>query len=666
LLAVLLTKYIVLLCLTKFLKALGLFESYDLLKVVHLVQFIFIVKLGSAFFTILIQKPFSSGKPVTKHQWIKIIKHAVIGCIISFLWFFGLTLCGPLRTVLIFEHSDIVVISLLSVLFTSSKGGPAKTRGVAFFIIAVICLLLFDNDDLMAKIAEHPEGHHDSALTHMLYTVITFLGVADHKSKVESWSSLIMPFLSIIFFVIILDFYVESMCCVKMEASKCARYGSFLIFISALIFGNFWTHPITNHLRAMNKPAHQETTEHVISGGVIVSAIFFILSANILSSPSRKGQKGTLIGYSPEGIPLYNFMGDALQHSSQSLPRFIKESLKQILEESDSRQIFYFLCLNLAFTFIELFYGVWTNSLGLISDGFHMLFDCSALVMGLFAALMTRWKATRIFSYGFGRVEILSGFINDIDTNMLTPVSVGGLIVNLVGICAFSHAHSHGPSRGGCHEHSHSHHGHSHGHSHNDHGHTHNHGHGHGSLGGSMNTNMRGVFLHVLADTLGSVGVIISTILIQQFGWLIADPLCSLFIATLIFLSVIPLIKDACQVLLLRLPPEHEKDLHMALEKIQNIDGVISYRDPHFWCHSANVVAGTIHVQVMSEVMEQRIIQQVSAVLKDSGVNNLTIQVEKEAYFQHMSGLSTGFQDVLAMTKQMESMKYYEDGTYIM
>ena len=54
-----------------------------------------------------------------------------------------------------------------------------------------------------------------------------------------------------------------------------------------------------------------------------------------------------------------------------------------------------------AFTFVELTYGVWTNSLGLISDGFHMLFDCSALVMGLYAAVMSRWKATRIFSYGF-------------------------------------------------------------------------------------------------------------------------------------------------------------------------------------------------------------------------------------------------------------------------
>uniref|UniRef100_A0A2R9AW38 Zinc transporter n=1 Tax=Pan paniscus TaxID=9597 RepID=A0A2R9AW38_PANPA len=634
---------------------------------------------------VLFQKPFSSGKTITKHQWIKIFKHAVAGCIISLLWFFGLTLCGPLRTLLLFEHSDIVVISLLSVLFTSSGGGPAKTRGAAFFIIAVICLLLFDNDDLMAKMAEHPEGHHDSALTHMLYTAIAFLGVADHKSKVESWFSLIMPFATVIFFVMILDFYVDSICSVKMEVSKCARYGSFPIFISALLFGNFWTHPITDQLRAMNKAAHQESTEHVLSGGVVVSAIFFILSANILSSPSKRGQKGTLIGYSPEGTPLYNFMGDAFQHSSQSIPRFIKESLKQILEESDSRQIFYFLCLNLLFTFVELFYGVLTNSLGLISDGFHMLFDCSALVMGLFAALMSRWKATRIFSYGYGRIEILSGFINglfliviaffvftesvarlidppELDTHMLTPVSVGGLIVNLIGICAFSHAHSHahGASQGSCHSSDHSHSHHMHGHS--DHGH----GHSHGSAGGGMNANMRGVFLHVLADTLGSIGVIVSTVLIEQFGWFIADPLCSLFIAILIFLSVVPLIKDACQVLLLRLPPEYEKELHIALEKIQKIEGLISYRDPHFWRHSASIVAGTIHIQVTSDVLEQRIVQQVTGILKDAGVNNLTIQVEKEAYFQHMSGLSTGFHDVLAMTKQMESMKYCKDGTYIM
>ncbi|XP_072309578.1 proton-coupled zinc antiporter SLC30A5 [Eucyclogobius newberryi] len=762
-----LTSYIVLLVVSKVLKALGIFEAYDILKVVHIVQFIFILKLGSAVILLFFQKPFSSGKSISKRQWIKLVKHAVLSCIISLLGFFGLTLCGPLRTLLLLEHSDVVVIALLGVLFTSAGGGPSKTRGAAFFIIAIICLLLFDNDDLMAKMAEHPEGHHDSALTHCLHTAIAFLGVADHKggvvllvaslclkvafhtasrklsvemggakrlyaldnlfssavllpwvivlsatteSKVESWWSLLLPLLMIIFCVMILDFYVEAVCSAKMEAPRVARCGSAALFLSALVLAHFWTHPFTDKLRPQSRPP-AESTEHVLSGGVIVSASFFILASSILASPSRRGQKGTLVGYSPEGTPLYNFMGDALQQTSQSLPRFIKDSLKQILEEYDSRQIFYFLCLNLAFTFVELFYGVWTNSLGLISDGFHMLFDCSALVLGLFAALMTRWKATRIFSYGYGRVEILSGFINglflmvisffvfvesvsrlfdppNINTDMLTPVSVGGLLVNLVGICAFSHAHSHGGKSCSSHDHGPSHHGHSHsehghgghGHGHGGHGHSHG-GHGHGghgghgshshgghahSSGGGMNANMRGVFLHVLADTLGSVGVIISTILIRQFGWLIADPICSLFIATLIFLSVLPLIKDACEVLLLRMPHEQEKDLSTALEKIEKIEGVISYRDPHFWRHSASTLGGTIHLQVLPDVVEQRIIQQVTSVLKDAGVNNLSVQVEKEAYFQHMSGLSTGFTDVLHITQQMDSMKYLHDGTCIM
>lgn len=81
-----------------------------------------------------------------------------------------------------------------------------------------------------------------------------------------------------------------------------------------------------------------------------MSLLSLSAASSILSSPSKKGQQGTLVGYSPEGTPLYNFMGDALQHTSQSLPRFIKDSLKQILEEYDSRQIFYFLCLNLVRT----------------------------------------------------------------------------------------------------------------------------------------------------------------------------------------------------------------------------------------------------------------------------------------------------------------------------
>ena len=172
------------------------------------------------------------------------------------------------------------------------------------------------------------------------------------------------------------------------------------------------------------------------------------------------------------------------------------------------------------FTFIELLYGTWTNSLGLISDGFHMLFDCAALVVGLYAALMSRWKPTRVFSYGYGRVEVLSGFVNglflvvvaffvfyeaigrlfeppEINTNRLLVVSVAGFAVNMIGIFSFSHAHTHGGSGGGScavsqstpskeqhqHQHGHSHdkHDHSHLHSH-SHSHSHSHGHSHRSI----------------------------------------------------------------------------------------------------------------------------------------------------------------------------------------
>ena len=77
-----------------------------------------------------------------------------------------------------------------------------------------------------------------------------------------------------------------------------------------------------------------------------------------------------------------------------------------------------------------------------------------------------------------------------------------------------------------------------------------------------------GVFLHVVADTLGSVGVIVSSFLIQQYKWYIADPICSLFIAVMIFLSVMPLLRQSSHVLLLRIPEELEISIYEALEKV--------------------------------------------------------------------------------------------------
>lgn len=167
------------------------------------------------------------------------------------------------------------------------------------------------------------------------------------------------------------------------------------------------------------------------------------------------------------------------------------------------------------------------NSLGLVSDAGHMLFDSSALVIGLVASYMAEWPANDRYSLGYKRVEVLSGFVNgvflvfvglsvavesverfreppEVGDNQLMSTSVGGLLVNLIGL-VFFHDVGHA---GHSHEHGHGH-GHSHGHSH-DHDHVHT-----SSPPHEQNDNMHGVFLHVLADTLGSVGVIFSTFLIQ-------------------------------------------------------------------------------------------------------------------------------------------------------
>jgi divalent metal cation (Fe/Co/Zn/Cd) transporter len=115
-----------------------------------------------------------------------------------------------------------------------------------------------------------------------------------------------------------------------------------------------------------------------------------------------------------------------------STGNLLRSYLKTILANPESRKIFYFLILNMWFMVIQMLYGVWTNSLGLISDGMwcplpfsfyllmdrwpaiHMAFDCMAIAVGLIASVMATWPANERFTYGYGRIETLSGFANGI------------------------------------------------------------------------------------------------------------------------------------------------------------------------------------------------------------------------------------------------------------
>lgn len=197
-------------------------------------------------------------------------------------------------------------------------------------------------------------------------------------------------------------------------------------------------------------------------------------------------------------------------------------------------------------------------------------------------------------------------------------VSVLGLLVNLVGIYAFQHGHSHGGS---------------HGHSHNSHGHSHNHhGHNHHDVefdpGAGNSQIMKGVFLHILADTLGSVGVIISSVLMQMFGWMIADPICSIFIAVLIALSVLALIKDSVLILMQRQPIALDNVLPQCYQKVVGLAGVYSVQEPHFWTLCSDVYVGAIKLEVSKTVDPKYVVSHTQMIFAAAGVRQLYVQLD--------------------------------------
>ncbi|XP_068241669.1 zinc transporter 7-B-like [Palaemon carinicauda] len=347
-----------------------------------------------------------------------------------------------------------------------------------------------------------------------------------------------------------------------------------------------------------------------------------------------------------------------LTHVSKArLKDSISNVVRLVLSDSDSRNLFFFLLVNLTFGFVELFYGIWTNSLGLISDAFHMFFDCSGLLVGLAAKIITKWRANDKFTYGYVRAEILGGFMNglllmfvsffifaesverlieppEVKHERLFVVSVLGLVVNLIGIFVFQHGGGHGHSHGGDHGHSHGGHGHSHSHGDHSHSHSHNghaqHGHSHGgSSGGNSGSQiMQGVYLHILADTLGSVGVIISSVLMYLFGWMIADPICSLFIAVLILVSVLGLLKNSVEVLMQRQPRELDDVLSGCFYKISALPGVFSVQEPHFWTLCTGQYIGNIKLEVSAAADPRYVVQQSRAILSSVGVTQLYVQLD--------------------------------------
>lgn len=256
--------------------------------------------------------------------------------------------------------------------------------------------------------------------------------------------------------------------------------------------------------------------------------------------------------------------------------------------------------------FVQGLYGYLSGSLGLLSDTVHMFFDCLGLVVGLGAAVASKWPSSPERPFGWEKLNTLAGFGNGVFLMLVSVefvweamegilegrelrrvkelfvVSSLGMIVNLIGLLAFGHAHA-------GHDH-----GHSHGHAHESasakkhdehshdakagHSHSHAHGHDHGH-----NENMHGIFLHIAADAGGSLAVIISTALTLWSPWYLWDPLATIIIAILIFAAAVPLVVASGQKLLLIVPEETEYVIKSFLQEVGEVRGAVGYAAPRFW-----------------------------------------------------------------------------------
>lgn len=252
--------------------------------------------------------------------------------------------------------------------------------------------------------------------------------------------------------------------------------------------------------------------------------------------------------------------------------------------------------------------GGWlTNSLALIADAGHMLTDVAALSLTLAAIWFASRPATAQKTFGYYRLEILAAFINgialvllslfvvyeayerfytkpDVAGAQLTMIAVGGLLINLLAAYLL---HS----------------------------------------GDEHDLNMRGAWLHVMGDALGSVAAIIAGVLIYAFGWVWADAVTSVLISLIIVFSAWNLIRESVNVLLEGTPAHI--NLKAVEETIRAAEFVADVHDLHVWTITSGMEALSVHIIHEKEVSQAALLKTLRTKLHDEfGIDHLTIQME--------------------------------------
>lgn len=260
---------------------------------------------------------------------------------------------------------------------------------------------------------------------------------------------------------------------------------------------------------------------------------------------------------------------------------------------------------------VEMVGGFWSGSLALVADAGHMLIDALALLLAVAGAWFARRPADARRSYGYGRLEVLAGFVNALTqfvlvafiayeaitrlfepthilSGMMLVVALIGLVVNVLVLSTL------------------------HGHAHDD-------------------VNLAGATLHVLGDLLGSVAAVVAALLVRWMGWNWADPVLSVLVSLLILNSAWRLLRRSSHILLEGVPEgmntgDVEEALRGADESIRDVHHL------HVWQLASGSRMATLHAELHDGANSASAIRVINQVLAERfGIQHVTVQIDDES-----------------------------------
>ena len=282
--------------------------------------------------------------------------------------------------------------------------------------------------------------------------------------------------------------------------------------------------------------------------------------------------------------------------------------------EAVSKKLLAVLVLTAVFMVVEAVAGWISGALALLADAGHMLIDVAALALSAFTAWLAKRPATPSKTYGYLRLEILAAVVNgaaligiaaavileaferldsprSIRVDIFLATAVVGLLINM-----FSLRILHGVRHAGL--------------------------------------NVRGAYLHVLGDALGSVGAVIAALVVRFTGWTLADPIVSIILSVLILAGAWQLLRESTDVLLESVPR------HVAMDEVRRrllaVEGVEDVHDLHVWTVTSGVVAMSGHAVVPDLSRHPATLQQMLHELGQLGIHHSTLQLE---VVDHCEGL---------------------------